>query len=423
MMMMNRRPSRPVGSWILAEMTGKVTDSYDPATLDRATESRGTLSRATDNRGTLGRGTEYAVAPLESKPPAGLPGSLGVGMEHVTIYFDQNKDAIRSDQVKELKKISTILKDPNSKAVLVGHASTEGKPKDNFKLSQRRVDAVKKFLVNAGISEGSLSTEAMGERMPRVEEKGLTPEDIEQKRAQNRRVEIDIIRQDPTRGLSPGLKEIAGRALVRHREAIDILTKRRKEFEEREEKIRTAGEGGPVVVYLQEEIDTHRRRIEKFRRNLEALEKAVAGGDKAVREWYRQRDLEAQDDLKSNTEWLEDLEKRREDARQEFEHSSPERKSFWGEVMDLYAAYIEAALEERKTILEGQKTDLELQRKQRISAVTGPEPKHAETYGDLIHHLKKIENQIEKIDRKIREIRTILSSAKRSSFRFVEDLR
>jgi outer membrane protein OmpA-like peptidoglycan-associated protein len=386
-------------------MTDKVTDVYVPATLDRATESRGTLSRATEARGTLGRGTGYVEAPLESKPPAGLPAGLGVGLQHFTIYFDQNKSEIRRDQVRELKKIASLLKDPNSKAALVGHASTEGKPKDNLNLSERRVDSVKKFLLNAGISEDRLTTEAVGESMPRVEEKGPTPEDIEQKRAQNRRVEIDIFHKDPTHGLSPGLKKIAGRALDRHREAIDKLTERKKEFEKLEEKVRTEGEGGAVLVYLQEEIDMRRRRIEKYKRNLKALEKAIAGGDREVREWYRQRDLEAKDDLKSNTEWLEDLGKRREEARKEFEHSGPERKEFWGEVMDQCTAGIEAALEERKTIFEGQKADLELQRQQRISAVTRAEVEGEGRFADYMDRIRQIEKEIKEIDRKIIENR------------------
>jgi outer membrane protein OmpA-like peptidoglycan-associated protein len=68
-----------------------------------------------------------------------------------------------------------------------GYTDDVGTQAYNLQLSQRRAEAVRDFLVQAGISPTILSTKGFGKSDPRV------PGDSEQARAANRRVEIGIV--------------------------------------------------------------------------------------------------------------------------------------------------------------------------------------------------------------------------------------
>ncbi|HLT74261.1 MAG TPA: OmpA family protein, partial [Ohtaekwangia sp.] len=64
-----------------------------------------------------------------------------------------------------------------------------GNPKMNMKLSESRVEAVKKYLVEKGIAKKRIQTKAFGGSQPLRNE--MTPE----ARAMNRRVEMRILKQ------------------------------------------------------------------------------------------------------------------------------------------------------------------------------------------------------------------------------------
>jgi outer membrane protein OmpA-like peptidoglycan-associated protein len=71
---------------------------------------------------------------------------------------------------------------------LEGHTDSQGNPGSNLKLSQSRVEAVKKYLVKKGVSKKRVKTKAFGGTQPLRNE--MTPED----RVMNRRVEMRILR-------------------------------------------------------------------------------------------------------------------------------------------------------------------------------------------------------------------------------------
>jgi outer membrane protein OmpA-like peptidoglycan-associated protein len=68
-----------------------------------------------------------------------------------------------------------------------GYTDDIGTQAYNLQLSQRRAEAVRDFLVQAGIAPTIMSTKGFGKSDPRV------PGDSEQARAANRRVEIGIV--------------------------------------------------------------------------------------------------------------------------------------------------------------------------------------------------------------------------------------
>src|ERR1700752_263357 len=68
-----------------------------------------------------------------------------------------------------------------------GYTDDTGPAAYNRQLSQRRAEAVRDFLMQAGISPTIMTTKGFGKSDPRV------PGDSEQARAANRRVEIGIV--------------------------------------------------------------------------------------------------------------------------------------------------------------------------------------------------------------------------------------
>ena len=163
--------------------------------------------------------------------------------------------------------------------------------------------------------------------------------------------------KEPLKALPPRLRIIVERALERHQEAIEKLTERMTEYQKREAWIRekvgagVPGLGGACLGELQWEADRRKRRIERYKKNLEALKEAVNTGAEAVREWYKQRDLERQDDLRHYKGRIEDYTKRLAQAMDEFKRAgSDEQKRFWEEVVDLLEAEIKGEYEEIEAI-------------------------------------------------------------------------
>jgi len=80
------------------------------------------------------------------------------------VYFNYDSAKITPLAAQTLKENADLLKaNPNVKILLVGSASPEGTTEYNLKLSERRANAVKEFLVKEGISVDRLETKAAGE--------------------------------------------------------------------------------------------------------------------------------------------------------------------------------------------------------------------------------------------------------------------
>jgi OOP family OmpA-OmpF porin len=87
-----------------------------------------------------------------------------------------------------------IQENPQIKRIEVGgHASTEGSNDHNLRLSDRRANAVMTHLVAAGVDAARLTSKGYGETKPLVH-----PDDAEEQREVNRRVEFLIVEQEVT---------------------------------------------------------------------------------------------------------------------------------------------------------------------------------------------------------------------------------
>lgn len=105
------------------------------------------------------------------------------------IEFEVNSDVIRQSSLDMLKRdvVWVLQAHPDVRMAVEGHTSTEGRRAYNMKLSTRRAKSVKKYLVDQGITGDRIKSVGFGPNRPLV-----TPDDTEEKREQNRRIEFRI---------------------------------------------------------------------------------------------------------------------------------------------------------------------------------------------------------------------------------------
>ena len=106
------------------------------------------------------------------------------------LIFAQGKAVIDPKSFQELDEVVAMLKEnPKMEIQLEGHTDNRGNAEANVKLSQSRVDAVKKYMVSKGISKNRVMTKAFGGSKP------IATEDTEEARAKNRRVEMRVLKE------------------------------------------------------------------------------------------------------------------------------------------------------------------------------------------------------------------------------------
>jgi len=104
------------------------------------------------------------------------------------VHFDFNKATIRPDARPVLDEAVQILKteEPSAAVIVEGHTDSIGSNSYNMKLSHRRADAVRDYLVRGGIAASRIHTEGFGETRP------VASNATADGRAQNRRVELHL---------------------------------------------------------------------------------------------------------------------------------------------------------------------------------------------------------------------------------------
>ncbi|MBI4460982.1 MAG: OmpA family protein [Acidobacteria bacterium] len=114
----------------------------------------------------------------------GLVMSLGSD----SVRFDFDKAVIRPENRELLSRIAGVLLASYGFRIHVyGHTDDIGTELYNQELSERRAQAVRDYLLHAGIGPDIISIRGYGKSSPRVS--GTSPE----ARARNRRVEIGIV--------------------------------------------------------------------------------------------------------------------------------------------------------------------------------------------------------------------------------------
>ena len=108
------------------------------------------------------------------------------------VYFDVNKDIIQARSYGLLDQVATVLRS-HAELTMVridGHTDSDGKDADNLDLSDRRANAVQRYLVGKGVSGTRLQAVGYGETRP------VKPNTSKANKEENRRVEFVIIAID-----------------------------------------------------------------------------------------------------------------------------------------------------------------------------------------------------------------------------------
>lgn len=113
---------------------------------------------------------------------------LSQGNTRLLVFFDFDKAILKDESIPELERVIEFLRDnPNVRIQLEGHTDDVGTDDYNDKLSLNRANAVKDYLISAGIDAFRVKTAGFGKRRP------LRRDTSEEARALNRRVEMKIV--------------------------------------------------------------------------------------------------------------------------------------------------------------------------------------------------------------------------------------
>ncbi|MBN2497197.1 MAG: OmpA family protein, partial [Deltaproteobacteria bacterium] len=107
------------------------------------------------------------------------------------IYFATGKAVIRSRSFSLLNQVALTMKAHMEikKIRIEGHTDSQGSDKYNLNLSQKRAEAVRKYLVDKGVAAERLDAVGYGESRP------IAPNRTARGREKNRRVEFVIVEQ------------------------------------------------------------------------------------------------------------------------------------------------------------------------------------------------------------------------------------
>ena len=105
-----------------------------------------------------------------------------------TVFFDTNKATIKPVSFALLNDVALAMKDnPNIKVEVQGHTDSQGDDDFNLKLSQRRAESVRAYLIKRNVSSDRMEPKGYGETTPIADNRTSAG------RAENRRVEFVIV--------------------------------------------------------------------------------------------------------------------------------------------------------------------------------------------------------------------------------------
>ncbi|MDD5478564.1 outer membrane protein OmpA [Rhodoferax sp.] len=133
-----------------------------------------------------------AAAPAAKAAPAPAPAPAPVAAAKVTYaadaFFDFDKAVLKPEGKAKLDDLVGKVKGINLEVIIaVGHTDAVGSDAYNQKLSVKRSEAVKAYLVSKGIEKNRVYTEGKGEAQPVADNK------TKEGRSKNRRVEIEVV--------------------------------------------------------------------------------------------------------------------------------------------------------------------------------------------------------------------------------------
>jgi len=129
------------------------------------------------------------VAPAPAPAPVAAPIATSEKVSFAAdAFFDFDKAVLKPDGKAKLDDLTSKLGTINLEVIIaVGHTDSVGTDAYNDKLSLRRSEAVKAYLLSKGVDANRVYTEGKGEKQP------VADNNTAAGRAQNRRVEIEVV--------------------------------------------------------------------------------------------------------------------------------------------------------------------------------------------------------------------------------------
>ena len=129
-----------------------------------------------------------APAPAPAPAPVPPPPAATKVTYAADAFFDFDKAVLKPEGKAKLDDLIGKVKGINLEVIIaVGHTDSVGSDAYNQKLSVKRSEAVKAYLVSKGVEKNRVYTEGKGEKQPVADNK------TKEGRAKNRRVEIEVV--------------------------------------------------------------------------------------------------------------------------------------------------------------------------------------------------------------------------------------
>ena len=130
-----------------------------------------------------------APAPAPVAAPAPAPAAAAAKVTYAAdAFFDFDRAVLKNEGKAKLDDLVSKVAGVNLEVVIaVGHTDSVGGDSYNQRLSVRRAEAVKAYLVSKGIEANRVYTEGKGKAQP------VADNSTREGRAKNRRVEVEVV--------------------------------------------------------------------------------------------------------------------------------------------------------------------------------------------------------------------------------------
>lgn len=119
------------------------------------------------------------------------PKEVTVVLDSRSLNFDFDKSNVKAEYYGILENLKSYMEYNDYEVSIIGHTDSMGTEVYNMALGQRRADSVKRKLIEMGLSSDRIvSTSSRGESEP------ISTNDTEDGRAENRRIEFQLVRRD-----------------------------------------------------------------------------------------------------------------------------------------------------------------------------------------------------------------------------------